>query len=51
MLEVPHVGAGRLRIFYRIILPLVSRSVLIAFSLNFLGIRGFYSPYLLGPTV
>lgn len=44
------VGAGRLRIFYRIVLPLVSRSVLIAFSLNFLGIIGSFTlPYLLGP--
>lgn len=44
------VGAGSLRIFYRIILPLVSRSVLIAFSLNFLGIIGSFTlPYLLGP--
>ena len=44
------VGAGNLRIFYKIILPLISRSVLIAFSLNFLGIIGSFTlPYLLGP--
>jgi putative spermidine/putrescine transport system permease protein len=44
------VGAGWLRIFRRIILPLISRSVLIAFSLNFLGIIGSFTlPYLLGP--
>ena len=44
------VGASTLRIFFKIILPLVSRSVLIVFSLNFLGIIGSFTlPYLLGP--
>lgn len=44
------VGAGNLTIFRRIILPLILRPLLIAFSLNFLGIFGSYTvPYLLGP--
>ncbi len=44
------VGAGDWTIFRRIILPLITRPVLIAFSLNFLGIFGSYTvPYLLGP--
>lgn len=44
------VGAGSLTIFRRIILPLILRPLLIAFSLNFLGIFGSYTvPYLLGP--
>lgn len=44
------VGAGDWTIFTRIILPLITRPALIAFSLNFLGIFGAYTlPYLLGP--
>ncbi len=44
------VGANDWTIFRRIILPLIMRPVLIAFSLNFLGIFGAYTvPYLLGP--
>ncbi len=44
------VGAGNWTIFRRIILPLIIRPLLIAFSLNFLGIFGSYTvPYLLGP--
>jgi len=44
------VGANNWQIFRRIILPLIQRPVLIAFSLNFLGIFGAYTiPYLLGP--
>lgn len=44
------VGAGNWTIFRRIILPLIIRPLLIAFSLNFLGIFGAYTvPYLLGP--
>lgn len=44
------VGAGRLQIFGRIILPLIGRSMLIAFALNFLGVIGAFTlPYLLGP--
>jgi putative spermidine/putrescine transport system permease protein len=44
------VGASNLRIFYQIILPLIQRSLLIAFSLNFLGVIGAFTlPYLLGP--
>jgi ABC-type spermidine/putrescine transport system permease subunit I len=44
------VGASRWHIFTRIILPLMRRSVLIAFCLNFIGMFGAYTiPYLLGP--
>jgi putative spermidine/putrescine transport system permease protein len=44
------VGANNWQIFWRIILPQITRPVLIAFSLNFLGIFGSYTiPYLLGP--
>jgi putative spermidine/putrescine transport system permease protein len=44
------VGASDFHIFRRIILPLITRPALIAFSLNFLGIFGSYTiPYLLGP--
>lgn len=44
------VGASSWQIFRRIILPLITRPVLIVFSLNFLGIFGSYTiPYLLGP--
>lgn len=44
------VGAGGLRIFTRILLPLVQRSLFIAFALNVLGVVGAFTlPYLLGP--
>jgi ABC-type spermidine/putrescine transport system permease subunit I len=44
------VGASNWQIFWRIILPLVKRPVLIVFCLNFIGIFGSYTiPYLLGP--
>ncbi len=44
------VGADNWTIFRRIILPLILRPLMIAFSLNFLGIFGSYTvPYLLGP--
>jgi putative spermidine/putrescine transport system permease protein len=44
------VGANNLRIFMQIILPLIQRSLLITFSLNFLGVIGAFTlPYLLGP--
>lgn len=44
------VGANAWQIFWRIILPQLTRPVLIVFSLNFLGIFGSYTiPYLLGP--
>lgn len=44
------VGASRWHIFRRIILPLMRRSVLIAFCLNFISMFGAYTiPYLLGP--
>lgn len=44
------VGASAWQVFWRIILPQITRPVLIVFSLNFLGIFGNYTlPYLLGP--
>ena len=44
------VGASNFVIFRRIILPLITRPVLIVFCLSFLGIFGAYTvPYLLGP--
>ncbi|MFQ3565709.1 MAG: ABC transporter permease subunit [Aggregatilineales bacterium] len=44
------VGANSWQIFWRIILPQITRPVLIVFSLNFLGIFGSFTiPYLLGP--
>ncbi len=44
------VGANSWQIFWRIILPQITRPFLIVFSLNFLGIFGSYTiPYLLGP--
>ncbi|MCB0121594.1 MAG: sugar ABC transporter permease, partial [Caldilineaceae bacterium] len=40
----------RWQIFWKIILPLLQRPVLIVLSLNFLGIFGAFTiPYLLGP--
>ncbi|MEX1019607.1 MAG: ABC transporter permease subunit, partial [Litorilinea sp.] len=44
------VGANSLQVFYRIILPLLTRPVLIVLTLNFLGAFGAFTiPYLLGP--
>jgi putative spermidine/putrescine transport system permease protein len=44
------IGANRWYIFTRIILPLMRRSILIAFCLNFISMFGAYTiPYLLGP--
>lgn len=44
------LGAGWGRILYSIVLPQARRSLLVAFSLTFLGIFGSYTvPYLLGP--
>lgn len=44
------VGAGPVRVFAQVILPLVQRSLLIAFALNVLGVVGAFTlPYLLGP--
>ncbi len=44
------VGANRWQIFWRIILPLMKRSVLIGLTLNFLTVFGSFTiPYLLGP--
>jgi putative spermidine/putrescine transport system permease protein len=44
------VGANRLQIMVRIVLPLLTRSMLIVMTLNFLGAFGSFTiPYLLGP--
>jgi putative spermidine/putrescine transport system permease protein len=44
------VGANSLQVFLRIILPLLTRPVLIVLTLNFLGAFGAFTiPYLLGP--
>lgn len=44
------VGANRWQLFWRVIFPLMRRSVLIVLTLNFLGIFGAFTiPYLLGP--
>ena len=44
------VGASRLQIFWRIVIPLMQRSLLIALTLNFLAVFGAFTiPYLLGP--
>lgn len=44
------VGASRRHLFVHIIFPLIKRSLLIAFALNFLGAVGAFTlPYLLGP--
>ena len=44
------VGAGPLRILFVIVVPLIRRSLLVAFALDFLSIFGaFTTPYLLGP--
>jgi putative spermidine/putrescine transport system permease protein len=45
------VGAGRLRILISIILPQIRNSLLVACSLNFLGLFGqAFIPFMLGPT-
>jgi putative spermidine/putrescine transport system permease protein len=44
------VGAGWLRIFFRILFPLTLRQALIAFALAFIGVLGSYNiPTLIGP--
>ncbi|MBB3458626.1 ABC-type spermidine/putrescine transport system permease subunit I [Rhizobium sp. BK313] len=44
------VGAGWFRILSQIILPQLTRSIVVAASLNFLGIFGSFTvPYILGP--
>jgi putative spermidine/putrescine transport system permease protein len=44
------VGAGPFRILFAIVIPLIKRSLLVAFALDFLSIFGaFTTPYLLGP--
>jgi len=44
------VGAGSLRILFVIVIPLIKRSLLVAFALDVLSIFGaFTTPYLLGP--
>jgi len=44
------VGANSWQVFWRIVLPLIQRPLLIAFCLNVIGIFGAFTiPYLLGP--
>ncbi|GGA44098.1 ABC transporter permease [Paenibacillus physcomitrellae] len=44
------VGAGRLRIFFKLILPLTYKTLLVAVTFVFMGIIGsFTAPYLVGP--
>jgi ABC-type spermidine/putrescine transport system permease subunit I len=44
------VGANEWQIFFRIILPLMTRAVIIVFCLNVIGVFGSFTlPYLLGP--
>lgn len=44
------VGANELQVFFRIILPLVTRAVIIVFCLNVIGVFGSFTlPYLIGP--
>jgi ABC-type spermidine/putrescine transport system permease subunit I len=44
------VGAGPFAILFAIVIPLIRRSLLVAFALDFLSIFGsFTTPYLLGP--
>lgn len=44
------VGAGRLRVFWSIILPRISNSILVAISFTVLGLfSAFTLPYVLGP--
>ncbi|MBB3128138.1 ABC-type spermidine/putrescine transport system permease subunit I [Paenibacillus rhizosphaerae] len=44
------VGAGRLRIFFRLILPLTFKTLLVALTFVFMGVIGsFTAPFLIGP--
>lgn len=44
------VGANDLQVFFRIILPLITRAAMIVFCLNVIGVFGAFTiPYLLGP--
>lgn len=44
------VGANRFQVFWRIVLPLLRRPVMIVLTLNFLAVFGAFTiPYLLGP--
>lgn len=44
------IGAGRLRIFRRIILPMTYKTMLVAVTFAFMGVVGsFTAPYLVGP--
>ncbi|TBL70860.1 ABC transporter permease [Paenibacillus thalictri] len=44
------VGAGRLQIFFKLIIPLSYRTLLVAITFSFMGIiGGFTAPFLLGP--
>ena len=44
------VGAGRLQIFFKFILPLSYQTMLVAVTFSFMGIiGGFTAPFLIGP--
>ncbi|MCM2998849.1 ABC transporter permease [Paenibacillus cellulositrophicus] len=44
------VGAGRMRIFFRLILPLTFKTLLVALTFVFMGVIGsFTAPFLIGP--
>ena len=44
------VGANELQVFFRIILPLMTRAVIIVLCLNVIGVFGSFTlPYLIGP--
>jgi putative spermidine/putrescine transport system permease protein len=44
------VGAGRLRIFFKLILPMTSKTLLVASTFVFMGVIGsFTAPFLIGP--
>jgi len=44
------VGAGRLQIFFKLIVPLTYRTMLVAITFSFMGIiGGFTAPFLIGP--
>jgi putative spermidine/putrescine transport system permease protein len=44
------IGAGRLQIFFKLIVPLTYRTMLVAITFSFMGIiGGFTAPFLIGP--
>ncbi|SDN71715.1 ABC-type spermidine/putrescine transport system, permease component I [Paenibacillus sp. yr247] len=44
------IGAGRMQIFFKLIVPLTYRTMLVAITFSFMGIiGGFTAPFLIGP--